>query len=425
MRSIRTKHMLLIVCAIVVALGIATLIGALSIKDLGKKDTDKMLDMMCTTGALNLESHFDDVEDSVETVAALVQHSLEDMPLEQLESQVERSRNLFEKVANNTDGVLTYYFRIDPEISKNEKGFWYVNLDGEGFKEHEVTDISQYDTNDTSEIVWFTVPKTTGKGVWLPPYLTENLEARVISYNVPVYWNEQFVGVIGIEIDYETLADEVKNIRLFDDGYAFVLGADSKVIYHPEIDATQIYEQETAQTPDGLWSDKSPVSYTFEGVEKEAVWRQLSNGMRLYVAVPASEINRGWQDMLWKCLIASLILLVIVIIISLRFTRRLTKPLQELTEAAKQVDRGNYELVVDYDKDDELGVLTNTFKQLISNTKEHIGSLTKQDMIIMSGKCRTRWMNRQKKWNLPLACLIVIISKSSMIVMDMIRGTCM
>ena len=381
MRSIRTKYMLLIVCAIVVALGIATLIGALSIKDLGKKDTDKMLDMMCTTGALNLESYFDDVEDSVETVAALVQHSLEDMPLEQLESQVERSRNLFEKVANNTDGVLTYYFRIDPEISKNEKGFWYVNLDGEGFKEHEVTDISQYDTNDTSEIVWFTVPKTTGKGVWLPPYLTENLEARVISYNVPVYWNEQFVGVIGIEIDYETLADEVKNIRLFDDGYAFVLGADSKVIYHPEIDATQIYEQETAQTPDGLWSDKSPVSYTFEGVEKEAVWRQLSNGMRLYVAVPASEINRGWQDMLWKCLIASLILLVIVIIISLRFTRRLTKPLQELTEAAKQVDRGNYELVVDYDKDDELGVLTNTFKQLISNTKEHIASLNKQVFI--------------------------------------------
>ena len=381
MRSIRTKHMLLIVCAIVVALGIATLIGALSIKDLGKKDTDKMLDMMCTTGALNLESYFDDVEDSVETVAALVQHSLEDMPLEQLESQVERSRNLFEKVANNTDGVLTYYFRIDPEISKNEKGFWYVNLDGEGFKEHEVTDISQYDTNDTSEIVWFTVPKTTGKGVWLPPYLTENLEARVISYNVPVYWNEQFVGVIGIEIDYEALADEVKNIRLFDDGYAFVLGADSKVIYHPEIDATQIYEQETAQTPDGLWSDKSPVSYTFEGVEKEAVWRQLSNGMRLYVAVPASEINRGWQDMLWKCLIASLILLVIVIIISLRFTRRLTKPLQELTEAAKQVDRGNYELVVDYDKDDELGVLTNTFKQLISNTKEHIASLNKQVFI--------------------------------------------
>jgi HAMP domain-containing protein len=373
--------MLLIVCAIVVALGIATLIGALSIKDLGKKDTDKMLDMMCTTGALNLESYFDDVEDSVETVAALVQHSLEDMPLEQLESQVERSRNLFEKVANNTDGVLTYYFRIDPEISKNEKGFWYVNLDGEGFKEHEVADISQYDTNDTSEIVWFTVPKTTGKGVWLPPYLTENLEARVISYNVPVYWNEQFVGVIGIEIDYETLADEVKNIRLFDDGYAFVLGADSKVIYHPEIDATQIYEQETAQTPDGLWSDKSPVSYTFEGVEKEAVWRQLSNGMRLYVAVPASEINRGWQDMLWKCLIASLILLVIVIIISLRFTRRLTKPLQELTEAAKQVDRGNYELVVDYDKDDELGVLTNTFKQLISNTKEHIASLNKQVFI--------------------------------------------
>ena len=30
-------------------------------------------------------------------------------------------------------------------------------------------------------------PKTTGKPVWLPPYITENLGARVISYNVPIY----------------------------------------------------------------------------------------------------------------------------------------------------------------------------------------------------------------------------------------------
>lgn len=162
---------------------------------------------------MNLESYFDSVEHSVETVATLVQDSFEGMQFEDLESQVERARNLFGRIAYNTNGVLTYYFRIDPELSDTVKGFWYVYQDGRGFVEHEVTDITQYDTNDASELVWFTVPKSTGEGVWLPPYYTENLGAQVVSYNAPVYWKGQFVGVIGIEIDYETLPMKLRTSR--------------------------------------------------------------------------------------------------------------------------------------------------------------------------------------------------------------------
>ena len=50
---------------------------------------------------------------------------------------------IFEETANKTNGVLTYYYRIDPAVSRNVKGFWYTNLEGNEFTEHEVTDISQ------------------------------------------------------------------------------------------------------------------------------------------------------------------------------------------------------------------------------------------------------------------------------------------
>ena len=56
MRSIRVKYTLLTVCAIIVALSIATLIGVESIKKLGNDDTDQMLSLMCKTGAMNLDS---------------------------------------------------------------------------------------------------------------------------------------------------------------------------------------------------------------------------------------------------------------------------------------------------------------------------------------------------------------------------------
>ena len=158
MRSIRLKYTLLTICAIIVALSIATFIGTESIKQLGNDDADQMLSLMCTTGAMNLESYFTSVEHSAQTVASLVQSNLENMPLDELGNQVEEARSLFSEVAYHTNGVLTYYFRIDPALSGDVKGFWYVNLDGNGFREHEVTDITQFDTNDTSKLVWFTVP---------------------------------------------------------------------------------------------------------------------------------------------------------------------------------------------------------------------------------------------------------------------------
>ena len=95
MHSIRIKYALLTICSVIVALGIATFIGVKSIRKLGNDDADQMLSLMCKTGAMNLESYFTSVERSAQTVASLVQNSLEDMPLDQLGNQVEEARGLF------------------------------------------------------------------------------------------------------------------------------------------------------------------------------------------------------------------------------------------------------------------------------------------------------------------------------------------
>lgn len=374
MHSIRTKLTLVTVSAIIIALGIATAIGVVSIRKLGRDDADQMLHLTATTGAMNLESYFESVEHSTETVAALVQDSFEGMSFSDLGGQVERARNLFRSIAYNTNGVLTYYFRIDPEISKDVKGFWYVYQEGAGFVEHEVTDITEFDTNDTSSLVWFTVPKATGQGVWLPPYYTENLGARVISYNMPVFWNDKFIGVIGIEIDYSILSKSVENIKIFESGYAFIIDEDSNVIYHPYIDSEKLDLMTTALNESDQFIGSNHVKYSYEGTEKEAVWIPLSNGMSLYVTAPESEIDSGWKGMILNILMASLVILAISVLVMLRFSGRITEPLEELTEAAKQAQDGNYDFKLDYDADDEVGILTETFKQLLIYTRGHISN---------------------------------------------------
>lgn len=201
LHSIRTKITALTIGAIVITMLIAAILGVVAIRNIGMQSSEQMLRLLCEAGQRNLNDYFEDLEQNVRAISAYVEKDIDGLDDVKLQAHLDRVSDFFKKVMVKTNGVKTYYYRIDPTVSKNVKGFWFVDLDGEGFKEHEVTDITLYDTEDTTTLVWFTVPKFEGKAVWLPPYITDNLDVRVISYNIPVYLDGRFVGVIGIELD--------------------------------------------------------------------------------------------------------------------------------------------------------------------------------------------------------------------------------
>lgn len=312
MHSLRKRIIWLSVCAVVAAVIAVTVFSTILIRNDRHDESDQLLLLLCETGERNLDNYFNGVQNSVGKVSSFVEKDIDGLETEQLERHIYRVEKYFEELAYRTAGVLTYYYRIDPEVSESVKGFWYTNVNGDGFIKHEVTDITLYDTQDTSRLIWFTVPKHTGSPIWLPPYITENLNKRVISYNVPIKWHGKFVGVVGIEIDYSTMAEQVESIRLFSNGYAFVNDAEGNVYYHPRIDVASLSEEEMPEVPDGLMSESTFVRYTFEGENKQGVWLPLSNGMRLNVVVPVSEIMGEWQYMIWKIIAASAAVLLIV-----------------------------------------------------------------------------------------------------------------
>ena len=370
--------MLLAVSITVIAVFVAALLSVLFIRNTERRKSDQLLLLLCETGERNLDYYFNSVEKSAKKVSAFAEKNLEGLEEDQLKEHMEKVRLYFEEIANKTNGVLTYYYRIDPSVSEMVKGFWYTNLEGKDFSEHEVTDISQYDTKDTNSLVWFTVPKQTGNPIWLPPYITENLDVRVISYNIPVTYRGQFVGVIGIEIDYSVMADQVESIRLYNNGYAFLTDAEGTLIFHPRIDIAQMSGEEKPTIPEGLLSESTFTSYTFDNTKKEAAWLRLSNGMRLYVSVPESETDGEWHLLIRNVLIAAAAVLFLSILLTQFITRRITKPLKQLTEAAQQADQGYYDVTLDYNGKDEIGTLTRTFRRMAGHMKDYVSDLNKR-----------------------------------------------
>ena len=378
MRSLGAKItviMMAIVMAIVITM---SLISVYFIRKTEHRRSDQIMLLLCETGERNLDYYFNGIQRSVNNLSTYVANDIDGLDDDRFSLHMERVKTAFAETAAKTNGVLTYYYRIDPEISQHVKGFWYTNMDGKGFTEHEVTDITLYDTADTSALVWFTTPKQEGKAIWLPPYITENLDMRVISYNVPIFWHGKFIGVVGFEMDYSTMAEQVESIRLYNNGYAYLNDAQGNLFYHPYIDVASLTEETTPVTPEGVVTESTFFRYTFDGVEKDCVWMGLSNGMRLNVAAPVSETEGDWQKVVFNIILAVLGVLLVACLLVTYFGQKISKPLRQLTDAADQVDHGNYDYNLVYEGNDELGKLTKTFKRLSEHMKDNIEKLNKQ-----------------------------------------------
>jgi len=375
MRSLQSKTTFLTITGILVAIMLATIISAVSVRNMGVDSSEQMLQLLCSAGEKSLDYYFESVEQSVETVSTYVISDLASTSDDKFDEHLARSENVFNTAANRTNGVMTYYYRIDPEYSSTEKGFWYVINESNEFEKHVVTDISKYDTQDTSKLVWFTVPKFTGKAIWLPPYITDTIEKRVISYNVPIFKGETFVGVVGIEIDYGTMKKQVDAIKLKETGYAFINDEKGKLVYHPTIDILNMKEEDIPTAPQGVISENEIFQYSYDGVKKIGAWKPLSNGMRLNVIISLSEVNGPWQNLVAQLIITALAVAIIFTIITLFFSRRITKPLRDLTLVAQEINAGNYDVTLDYKGDDEIGTLTTTVNKLIEHLSSYIADL--------------------------------------------------
>ena len=383
MKSLRTKITLLTVVPIGIALTITTVISAVYISSLGHKEAEKSLSLSCENGKNNLNNYFKSVEQSVNTVSSLIDTDLDNIEEshfnEQFTAHIHNADIIFKDAAENTNGAYTYYYRIDPSISAttNEKGFWYTNLDGEGFIPHEVTEI----TSDETKCPWFWRPKKEDRALWLLPYNTDSLDAvTVLSYNAPVKRNNTFIGVVGIEISYHTLGPQIKDIKVGDTGFAFVVENEKgSIIFHPTIDILGMKPEDRPSIPSGftesLKKDEHHIEYTFQGVKKHAYWLDLGNGMSVVVAVPISEVSIIWLKIVTRIVIVSIGILAIFTIGTILYTRKITKPLKELTFAAEKINEGDYNVELTYKNNDEIGTLTATMNKLVTHLGGYIEDL--------------------------------------------------
>lgn len=412
LKSIRTKITALTLVAILVSVTAIGSIGVSSIRRLGDQASEKEMTLLCENLQQSIDQYLLSVDQSVDMIARYAIDELDVVPLAEggvtgsdgtgnsigrtswdtpqqekldqyLKSYCASVERVFRSLANHTNGVIAFYYRLNQELTNNipSQGFLYSRAEDNSFRRVQVTDVSAFDRDDVEHVGWYYIPLERGGPTWMSPYYNDNLGIEMFSYVCPIFKAGTFIGVIGMDISYETLVNRLAGAKVFDTGFVCVLDEKGNLVYHPSFPGgTPVTELNLSGETDpmdlfGLTESETLFSYTIHGSARKAAFSTLNNGCKLVVTAPADEINARWLKLVYRVILASLVILVLFLSITLFIVQQITEPLQRLTVASRHIAAGDYDIELDYRGDDEVGVLTASVQQLVRNLKVYIADL--------------------------------------------------
>jgi diguanylate cyclase (GGDEF)-like protein len=335
---------------------VTVFIGGISIYEVDQyiqNESENFVVVTCENECAQINNIFDDMEKSVKVMESYVMDFF-------AEETIVEDRNFQEKVINSTDqmfadvakhasGAVAYYFRFDPAFSDKKAGLFYSKMEGnDEYISLPPTDISLYDKDDTEHVGWFWQPYEAGKPVWMLPYYNKNNNIYMISYVVPLYHEDKFFGIIGMDFDYTALAERVHEIKIYENGFA-----------HLQIDETVVcgYDSESEQKA----KDNSKYLY---------VSKELKNGMTLVLSASYDDIRQIRYEIGFEILFAVLILSAVFTIIAIIVVKKIVAPLKKLADASVKLSNGDYNVDFVNSNVSEIELLNTAFENMATHLHE-------------------------------------------------------
>jgi len=133
----------------------------------------------------------------------------------------------------NAKETETFFKKDSKGLSTNgydESGQFtpYVARSKDGY----VVDTIPYDEKNE----WIGGPKKAGKDYITKPYFypIDGVEVLMTTIAIPMYSNNEFLGSVGVDITLSTIAKMASSIKIYDNGYSFIVDHFGVIVGHPD-----------------------------------------------------------------------------------------------------------------------------------------------------------------------------------------------
>ena len=158
-------------------------------------------------------------------------------------------------------------------------------------------------------------------------------------------------------------------------------GASASASAQPTVTSSMPAAASSIDTPEVTAAHRGDVGHAtrlLAGSEDEMhfVAVPAADGMVLRIAAPLSDINATLRSMRRRLLFASAIAIIAALALGFFASRLASRPLRDMTESAKRIAQGDYDIRPAATSPDEFGVLAESLASLAAQLKARIGDLT-------------------------------------------------
>ncbi|PWJ87676.1 cache domain-containing protein, partial [Oceanotoga teriensis] len=235
---------------IIASIVIISLLLGLSLSFIGIQNTsniirenskDKLL-----LNSINKAKEFDIVINNLETVMENFSNSIFNNSFSKfqvagafgnsayVENYLSRTDSFIKAYSESVEGNLNAYILINPEITMDNKihGIIYDESEDTIFKSEDININPEYFVEDNPDYTWFFETKNSKNGHWSKVHKDiEKSGKNVISYSFPFFYEDIFVGLVGMDIDYSYFVEELNKIKVYEGSYASLANEKLKIIH--------------------------------------------------------------------------------------------------------------------------------------------------------------------------------------------------
>jgi methyl-accepting chemotaxis protein len=317
----------------------------------------------------------------------------------------EALRDSMENFLRDHTNLLGMFATFEPDVfdgmDSMYRGATYHNKDGrfvpwvhyEGGVIKTIPSVG-YDVDD-ADGAWYHLPRKTGKEIIMEPWAYEigGEFVMMVDMLVPLRRNGRFAGVVGIDYPMGTIDEFVKDIKMFDTGYAFLLSATGTYVAHPQnqlvTDKANIFSQPQteAELRAGLKRVQQGEDFSIT-VERDGK-RHLLTFVPIFIGradtpfilgldVPVAEVLAAAYGMRNNALMIGGVTAVFILLIILYISRVISRPIQETVRAVEGIASGNLGTRLPADSKDEVGRMQASVNHMAEELARNMGEIKTQ-----------------------------------------------
>ncbi len=307
------------------------------------------------------------------------------------------------EVNNNFENMASDYVAVEPGVLIQADYIAGSKFDADG-------QILPYEA-DTRP--WYIGAKESGTTYFTPVSRDAHTEGTGIMCGVPIYVDDQFIGVAGAGMYLSNIEKLVSDIRLGTAGYACIINQDGQVIFSPKEEGELMVSQDeqadlrtsgntelgalvrsalagssgiTKLEMDGenyyiAYAPMTTVGWGFLTVLGEEEVLTPTNELLAQMDVSAKQSVDSMEYTIHVSLITLEITLVIfcllVALAAFLLSSHIVKPIQLLTDSVSKYDGENWDFQWKFkSKTDETAILAGAFLEMTKKMKEYIANIT-------------------------------------------------